>query len=152
MVWGSFSYKGLGELVIMPKNETLNKEKYLQLLKNNLRNSFKKCKIATKKPIFMQDGATPHTAKIVKDYFRINNIKYIEDWPGNSPDLNPIENLWAHIKVELGNRDTSTLRKLQWNTRDIWNNFNLKTLHNLVNSIPGRMAEVIARKGNPIGY
>ena len=68
----------------------------------------------------MQDVATPHTAKIVKQYLKDNKIRYIEDWYGNSPDLNPIENLWAIMKEELRNRNTSTFCKLQANLRDIW--------------------------------
>jgi esterase/lipase superfamily enzyme len=42
--------------------------------------------------IFQQDGAPCHTAKICTKYFTDSNIKVLS-WPGNSPDLNPIENL-----------------------------------------------------------
>ena len=49
----------------------------------------------------MQDGATPHTAgpymcqieKTINDVWK--------DWPGNSLDLNPIENVWALLRQSV---------------------------------------------------
>lgn len=46
---------------------------------------------------FMQDNALIHTAKKVKEWFKNNSISLLE-WPPYSPDLNPIENLWAKLK------------------------------------------------------
>ena len=113
MVWGSFGYHGLGDLVILPRNQTMNSRRYKALLKNNLKTSFRKAKIPVRKAIFQQDGATCHTAKIVGKYLDDEKIKYIDMWPGNSPDLNPIENLWAEMKYQLKGRDTSNLTKLE---------------------------------------
>ena len=41
MVWGYFSYHGLGKLIMLPNNETVNKESYLELLNDHLDNYFK---------------------------------------------------------------------------------------------------------------
>ena len=46
------------------------------------------------KRIWQQDNATAHTAKVVKTWLAAN-VKLLEDWPANSPDLSPIENLWG---------------------------------------------------------
>ncbi len=43
---------------------------------------------------FMQDGAPCHTARAVMNYLRERNVTVL-DWPGNSPDMNPIETLWG---------------------------------------------------------
>ena len=44
--------------------------------------------------IFMQDGAPAHKDNLTQQWLRDRNIPFIsrEEWPGNSPDLNPIDN------------------------------------------------------------
>ena len=48
----------------------------------------------------MQDGALAHTAHSVKDYFAKNKIRVL-DWCARSPDLNPIEHIWAWMDRQL---------------------------------------------------
>ena len=53
--------------------------------------------------IFQQDGAPAHTSKLSQEWCRLNLPAYWakEVWPGNSPDLSPIENLWAVVKQDI---------------------------------------------------
>ncbi len=53
--------------------------------------------------IFQQDLAPAHTAKATKSWFNDHGVTVL-DWPANSPDLNPIENLWGIVKRKM--RDT----------------------------------------------
>ena len=46
-----------------------------------------------------KDGAPAHTSKIMKAWFNYVDMKTIPDFPGYSPDLSPIENLWAMLKA-----------------------------------------------------
>jgi transposase len=48
----------------------------------------------------MQDNAPVHTARIIKALLEELGIN-IMVWPPYSPDLNPIENLWAIMKVKI---------------------------------------------------
>ena len=81
------------------------------------------------------------------------NIQLIR-WPGNSPDLNPIENVWAWIKRRL--RDIPCTNMKQWReeiTR-LWviKMADSQYLRNLVESMPRRLNEVIEREGATTKY
>ena len=47
--------------------------------------------------VFMYDVAPYHRSKIVTQFLTKNHIKIL-DWPENSPNLNPIKNLWSKVK------------------------------------------------------
>ncbi|KAL0146566.1 hypothetical protein M9458_058213 [Cirrhinus mrigala] len=50
--------------------------------------------------IFQQDFAPAHKAKTTSTWFNSHGITVL-DWPANSPDLNPIENLWSIVKRKM---------------------------------------------------
>ncbi|KAK4327926.1 hypothetical protein Pmani_001617 [Petrolisthes manimaculis] len=54
--------------------------------------------VPAKKMIFMQDNCPVHKARVVQCWFeeRMEQIEFLP-WPALSPDLNPIENVWAQI-------------------------------------------------------
>lgn len=108
-VWGCFSYYGVGNLVIFPKDSTLNEDMYFELVNDHLEESFEK----TCDEIFQQDGTSCHTARDVIQWLDDCGIERINDWLDNSPDISPIENLWAIINGKLRSRDISTLPKLE---------------------------------------
>ena len=148
MVWACFSFHGPGELVVLPKGVMMNKNNYLELLCDFLPSSFEKCSAN----LFMQDGAPCHTAHDVKQWLHDCEISFFEDWPSNSPDLNPIENLWSLVKRKLNGMDTSTVSKLETAVRQVWANLPQDLLQTLATNVPNRLRECIRRKGNPTKY
>ena len=54
----------------------------------------------------MEDNAQPHTAANTQKYLEDSRIQTI-DWPPQSPDLNPIENIWLRMKRKIAKRKRS---------------------------------------------
>ena len=46
--------------------------------------------------IFQHDCAPCHVAKSVTQWLQDNSVKTLP-WPGNSPDLSPIEDMWRYM-------------------------------------------------------
>ena len=92
-----------------------------------------------------QDNDPKHTSHIAKEFLD-NNVPEVMDWPSNSPDLNPIENLWAIVKgnVELHSELECFLEE--------WGNIPNSLIINLVNSMPQHCREVIEKNGERISY
>ena len=91
----------------------------------------------------------------MQSFFKKSKL-HVLDWPGNSPDLNPIaiENLWAIVKKHLEKCDCSTITKLTEAIIRIWHhNEELQNIcSNLVDSMPTRISKMIKAKGGHINY
>jgi hypothetical protein len=75
------------------------------------------------------------------------------EWPANSPDLNPIENLWSSCKRKLNEKESPSSMKELWRRfEDVWSNISHEECKVLVESMPARMKAVINAKGGPIDY
>ena len=61
-----------------------------------------------KRLILMHDGATCYSAQQTEVFLANNNVQVLEDWPSNSPDLNPIDFLWGYMEHKLKNRVCTT--------------------------------------------
>ena len=95
MVWSCMTAQGVGKLCIL--YVTINSEIYMQVLEEFLIPSIESWFLDSNDFHFQQDNASCHRSKIVQKYLKNNRIKTIK-WPANSPDLSPIENLWATWK------------------------------------------------------
>ncbi len=89
MIWAAMSSAGVGPLCFL--KSTVNAAIYQEILEHfMLPSADKLCGDADF--IFQQDLAPAHTAKGAKSWFNDHGVTVL-DWPANSPDLNPIENL-----------------------------------------------------------
>jgi transposase len=74
-------------------------------------------------------------------------------WPGNSPDLNIIENLWAILKRKVRARNPKTLWELENTIMEAWEkDISPDIIKNLFNSMPRRIKAVIKSKGGITKY
>ncbi len=103
--------------------------------------------------IFQQDLAPAHTAKGTKSWFNDHGVTVL-DWPANSPDLNPIENLGVSHLVKRKMRDTrpNNADDLKAAIKATWASIPPQQCHKLITSMPRRIEAVIKAKGAPTKY
>ena len=131
MVWGAISFAGKSELLVLHGH--VNSEVYQETLKRGLLPFMR-----THHPngsTFMQDNAPVHTSRATKAFLDEKRVQTL-DWPANSPDLNPIENLWALMKKRLTDMVIKTPVELEAALRRIWREIPLETVQSLINSRP----------------
>jgi transposase len=97
--------------------------------------------------VFMQDGARAHTANECKNYLRSKQVKFIEDWPPRSPDLNPLENLWALVAKLVSERGPRSQQQLEQFVLKAWNDIPQATVDRYVESFQARKDAVRANRG-----
>lgn len=68
---------------------------------------------------FMHDNDPKHTAKIIKKFIEEEKIAILE-WPSQSPNLNPIENLWDTIDKRINRSKATNLDKLWEEIQKAW--------------------------------
>ena len=96
------------------------------------------------------DNDPKHQSNIVQMCLREKAVHILANWPPNSPDLNPIENLWAILKVNVSKKYPKNIHDLELNIKNEWELLNIEhknLMIKLVESMPERLEQVIKRKG-----
>ena len=75
-------------------------------------------------------------------------------WPAQSPDLNPIDHLWTHLKKKLAEYEEPPKGILElWNRAEgEWNKIEKEVCQNLIESMPRRIEAVLSAKGGYTKY
>ncbi len=96
----------------------MNTTSYINLLETFALEEIIKCGFKLDEITFMQDNASCHVSKTSIEWFNSNNIKLL-DWPPQSPDMNPIENLW-----EILDRHSRERQNEIYDEDSLWNILN----------------------------
>ncbi len=81
--------------------------------------------------VFHHDNDPKHTAKATKEWLKKKHIKVLE-WPSQSPDPKPIENLWRELKVRAAKRQPRNLNDLERICKEEWDKISPEMCANLV--------------------
>jgi len=126
-VWGCFAAHGVG--LIHRIRGIMVKEIYEEILDNVACPSID-ILFPLQDFIFQQDNDPKHTSYLIQDWFEDHGIEPMW-WPSQSPDLNPIENLWSILDHRLQNRRVNSEEELFECLRAEWNNLPRSLLEEL---------------------
>ena len=86
---------------------------------------------------FQQDNDPKHTSRVAKKFLE-ETFPEVMNWPSNSPDLNPIENLWSIVKHNVEKRMPANIDDLKEYLAEEWDKIPNALLSNLVSSMSRR--------------
>lgn len=147
LVWGCFSSKGVGEISFI--NGKMNAEEYCRILDTCLLVSANKLCISDF--IFQQDNDPKHTSSTAKEYLDIKKVKTMS-WPSQSPDMNPIENIWGILKRKVELRKPTSIRSLKEIIKEEWKAVTKEQCQKLVNGMHERAFKLWSARGKHTKY
>ena len=133
-----FSAAGVGPLIQL--HGRVNASVYQNLLQQHVVPSLRSS--LNQPASFMQDNAPCHTAKWVKQFLETENTETMK-WPAQSPDVNPIENLWKILGGKVMAKKPITVTELWKRLQEEWTKITPEQCERLVMSCGHRCAEVI---------
>lgn len=144
--WGCFAASGFGRLYLFKGN--LNAQRLTKIYEEALLPSALELFGDSHEPWFLQEDNDPkHVSRLAKEWRALNLINRI-DWPSQSPDLNPIENVWGVLKANVAQKKCRTEKELEKAVKEEWANMNQNFCRNLVESLPKRLHAVISSEGD----
>lgn len=148
-VWGGISYNRRTNLVLLKKGERSSAQFIEQVYEPVLKNFYN----SSSSSILMEDNAPIHTAKVARKWKKDMNIDCL-NWPPQSPDLNPIENIWMMMKLARRKRlqFVKNISALEMHVVSEWKSLDVHKINKLIDSMPQRIKDVIKNKGYSINY
>jgi transposase len=153
MTWACITKHGFHDMVL--HEDTVNVEHYIDTLRKYLLPIIQTY-FPRQRFLFQQDGASFHTAHAVTEFLETENVPLLE-WPPCSPDSNIIENVWHYLKLKIKKLRAANSRDELWENvllvmHSMWEDEMTETISNLYESMPRRMAAVIAARGGNTKY
>jgi hypothetical protein len=151
MLWGCMTWKGVGYGCKI--DDILDAKLYCKILRGELMDTIEYYQLDLSEVIFQQDNDPKHTAHVTDETTDELGLTVME-WPPQSPDLNPIEHYWRHLKKQLKSKKQvySSISELWEATEEELAIVNKKMCRELIASMPRRVQAVIQAKGGYTKY
>ena len=161
-VWGAMRYGKLSKLVVLEEKEgggKMNAEEYCdKILDGEMFDFWMASSEEVGCVTMMEDGAKYHRGCASVRRSQLEKDGWVGwgpgTWPSNSPDLNPIENLWHILRSNIRKRRVQPRNKkaLIEALQEEWGKIDMEMVKNLCLSMPNRLQMVIDKKGRSTRY
>src|ERR1700737_4356195 len=158
-VWGAIRWGKIGKLVVIEEKAgegKMNANNYCkQILDGELFDFWQEGMEELGELLIMEDGAPYHRGAATEQRKAYGWVSWGPGiWPANSPDLNPIENLWHVLRANVKKRKPKALKKddLIAAIKEEWENMDIKVVNGLIMSMQRRLKAVIKAKGGCTKY
>lgn len=151
-VWGYITRGGVGELCEITSR--MNSQEYTSILEEVFLPSLNITYGESAQELtFQQDNARMHTSYHTRAWFASHPEVIQLEWPVKSPDLNPIENVWAQMVWNWPDGGFANRRAIFLEAENRWNDLRgTEYVTHLYQSITKRLNEVINLNGNWCSY
>ena len=112
----------------------MDSAKYKEILDWNLFQSSKNLRLG-RRFTFEQDNDPKHAVKATLEWFKGRHLNALE-MPSQSPDLNPIENLWYDLKIAVHQWNPSNLKELEQFCLEEWAKIPVAKCAKLIETYP----------------
>eukprot|EP00298_Acanthocystis_sp_HF-20_P028672 c7473_g1_i1.p1 GENE.c7473_g1_i1~~c7473_g1_i1.p1 ORF type:complete len:354 (+),score=38.39 c7473_g1_i1:160-1221(+) len=155
MVWAGVSCQGFTELVFIPEGVKINAQSYKKLvliphvlpLTEKMFNGENWC--------FQQDSAPAHKSKVVQKWLTENIPSFVHhnEWPPNSPDLNPMDfYVWSRLEEMVNTKRFNSVDSLKTALQRAWKKMSKEETCKAIFSVPRRLKKCVQAKGFSFEY
>lgn len=136
-----------GATRIVPYTGTIKSPDYIKMIKKVIPEI--NDKFSNNDWTWVQDGAKPHVSRYSVERLndKVPNLLPPKDWPPNSPDDNPIENVFGFIEEKVREKNPQSVKALERTVRSAWRALTPEYCASCISAIPKRLKQIIQSKG-----
>jgi transposase len=161
-IWGGIRYGKLSKLVVLPEgggDGKMNAQEYCDIIMDGEMYDFwEQSSEELGYVLVMEDGAPYHMGCATTRRKELQEVGWLGwgpgTWPSSSPDLNPIENLWHILRMNVRKRRVQPRNKqaLIEALQEEWEKLDIEMVNYYCDSMPRRLQAVIKAKGGSTKY